>query len=76
MTFKRLAGLFAACGPNCTRNRFAGLMLGGYHAQIGASCPFQFDKDPHHGILQADTFLVYDNNGNPAWETPQRCLSP
>jgi hypothetical protein len=73
--FKFLAGLFEACGPDCTRNRFAGVMDSGYKMNIQPACPIDFSLDPHHAILKADEFEVLNSGGNPIWHSATRCMS-
>jgi branched-chain amino acid transport system substrate-binding protein len=72
--FKAIAGLFEACGRECTRNRFAGVMEGGFKATIGAACPVDFSGDGHHGGHATDimeAFLAPD--GRAAWRNAARC---
>lgn len=72
--FKAFAGLFEACGRDCTRNRFAGIMEGGYKAKIGAACELDFSRDAHHGGAAADLMEAYAGpNGVPAFRNTQRC---
>ena len=73
--FKFLAGLFEACGPQCTRNRFAGVMDSGYKMNIKPACPVDYSLDPHHAILSADEFEVLNSGGNPIWHSATRCMS-
>jgi ABC-type branched-subunit amino acid transport system substrate-binding protein len=74
---KALAGLLDLCGPECTRNRFAGLLEGGLKAKIGAACELDFSGDGHHGGHAADVLEAYrTEDGRAAWRTPQRCLRP
>lgn len=69
------AGLFEACGPNCTRNRFAGLMESGYHGTIGAACPIDFRGDGHHGGVSADVMTPYRApDGKINWRNVRRCV--
>jgi branched-chain amino acid transport system substrate-binding protein len=74
---KALAGLLELCGPDCTRNRFAGLLEGGLKATFGAACPLDFSGDGHHGGVAADVLEAYRAaDGRAAWRTPQRCMRP
>ncbi|HVM07281.1 MAG TPA: ABC transporter substrate-binding protein [Acidimicrobiales bacterium] len=41
---KRLVELLRACGPNCTRNHFAGLLVNGYKATTSPTCPLDFSR--------------------------------
>jgi branched-chain amino acid transport system substrate-binding protein len=73
--FKGMAALFEACGPNCTRNRFAGVMESGYKAKIGAACPVDFSRDSHHGVWSADLMEAYQGpRGRAAFRNTQRCV--
>jgi ABC-type branched-subunit amino acid transport system substrate-binding protein len=72
---RALVGLFEACGPACTRNRFAGLMSSGFNATIGAACPLDFRGDPHHGGVAADVMTPYlTKDGKYNWKNAQRCV--
>lgn len=72
--FKNMAGLFAACGRECTRDRFAGLMESGYHGVTGAACPVDFRGDGHHGGFFADLFEAYaTGTGTAGWRPIRRC---
>ncbi|HZN13597.1 MAG TPA: ABC transporter substrate-binding protein [Acidimicrobiales bacterium] len=73
--FKAAGAIIEACGRDCSRNKFAGLLDNGYNAKIGAACPVDFRGDPHHGGLYADYFEAYRlPNGKPGWRNPERCL--
>jgi branched-chain amino acid transport system substrate-binding protein len=72
--FKGMAGLFEACGPDCTRNRFAGVMDSGYKATIGAGCEVNFSSDGHHGGFYADVMEAYNISGSKTgYRNIQRC---
>lgn len=72
--FKGMAALFEACGPNCTRNRYAGVMESGYKATIGAACEVDFSRTGHHGVWAADLMESYPGpRGRPAFRNTQRC---
>jgi ABC-type branched-subunit amino acid transport system substrate-binding protein len=72
--FKGMAALFEACGPNCTRNRYAGVMESGYKATIGAACEVDFSRTGHHGVWAADVMEAYAGpRGRPAFRNTQRC---
>ncbi|MGH9274280.1 MAG: ABC transporter substrate-binding protein, partial [Acidimicrobiales bacterium] len=74
--FSSLASLIEACGPDCSRNRFAGMLEAGYHGQASAACPLDFRGDGHHGGLHADLFETYRRaDGSVAWRTYQRCVT-
>jgi ABC-type branched-subunit amino acid transport system substrate-binding protein len=74
--FKGMAALFEACGPNCTRNRWAGVMESGYKGKIGAGCPFDFSSDGHHGGHAADLMEAYRAaDGTAGFRNFQRCAT-
>lgn len=73
--FKAMAALLQECGPNCTRNRFAGVMESGYKATIGAACPVDFTGDAHHGGHLVDLMEAYPLTATrAAWRNSQRCM--
>jgi ABC-type branched-subunit amino acid transport system substrate-binding protein len=73
--FKAIAALFQECGPDCTRNRFAGVMESGYKATIGAACPVDFSADRHHGGHLVDLMEAYTVSGSRVgWKNSQRCM--
>jgi ABC-type branched-subunit amino acid transport system substrate-binding protein len=41
---KRLVEALRACGQNCTRNHFAGLLVNGYRAHTSPTCPLDFSR--------------------------------
>jgi branched-chain amino acid transport system substrate-binding protein len=74
--FRGFAAAFDACGRDCTRNKFAGLLEGGYKNTVGAACEVDFSRDAHHGGYRADFFQAYQAaDGKAAWQSPERCLS-
>ncbi|MDX6200296.1 MAG: branched-chain amino acid transport system substrate-binding protein [Actinomycetota bacterium] len=75
VSFKNMAGLFVACGRDCTRDRFAGIMESGFKGTTGAACPVDFSGDGHHGGFAADLFEAYAvTPGNPGWRPIRRCV--
>ena len=72
--FKAFAGLFEACGRDCTRNRFAGIMEGGYKATLGAACEIDFSRDAHHGGNATDLMEAYNGPNGAAYRNSQRCV--
>ncbi len=74
--FKGMATFFELCGPNCTRNRFAGLMESGYKSPAGGpACQVDFSGDGHHGGYYADLLEAYQGpRGRPALRNTQRCV--
>ena len=75
--FKQTADMFRDCGPDCTRNKFAALMLNGYKKAVSPNCEADFTGgDHHHAAPRMDIFTtVADSTGKPIWIPTQRCLS-
>ena len=73
--FRAMAMLFEACGPDCTRNKFAGIMEGGYKATLGAACPLDFSRSAHHGGNSADLMEAYRGPKGAAYRNTQRCVA-
>ena len=72
--WEQIGDLLYQCGPQCTRNKIAGLMLNGYHATVGANCPVDFrNGDGHHGGGPEDLYRVTQINGNNAWYNTGFC---
>ena len=72
--WKQVADLLVKCGPDCTRNKVAGLMLNGYRSQVGVNCPVDFSGgDHHHGGFGDDVYAVKPENGGPGWVTTGMC---
>jgi hypothetical protein len=72
-----MADLLKRCGPDCTRNKMAGLLLAGYHHTVPPNCDVNFGRtaDHHHGgYLFNAVHVVKDPKGNPAWMPVQRCV--
>ena len=62
--WKQVADLLYQCGPDCTRNKVAGLMLNGYDAQVGSNCAVDFrGGDGHHGGGPDDVYGVKQESG-------------
>jgi hypothetical protein len=69
-----LVAMIDSCGLHCTRDLFAGMLLGGWKATIGAACPLDFSIDGNHGGFYADWLKAWRLNGNAAIYTDRRCL--
>ncbi len=72
-----IGDMFRACGPNCTRDKMAGIWLAGYHATTPPNCNINFSlADQHHAGYLFDGFQVFqDPSGRAAWEPTGRCLA-
>ena len=53
-SWRFLADLLKRCGPDCTRNKMAGLLLAGYHHAVSPNCDVNFG-------LTGDQRLGYGN---------------
>jgi hypothetical protein len=74
---KYLYDLFLACGPQCTRNKIAGLLLAGWHKTTPPNCNANFARtgDHHHGgYLFNVLHAVRDPNGRANFVPLQRCI--
>jgi hypothetical protein len=75
-SWRFLADLFKTCGPDCTRNKMAGLLLAGYHKTVPPNCPVDFRRGDHHhgGYLFDVLHAVRDPNGRANWVPVERCV--
>lgn len=74
---KQIADLLQRCGPQCTRNRIAGLLLAGYDHTVPPNCNINFGRtsDHHHGGDLVNVFQVEkDPNGRPNFVPIRRCI--
>ena len=73
--FKQLHDMFLLCGKDCTRNRFAGLMLNGYKTVVEPNCGVDFTRGNHHrGAWDFMTMLAFKaEDGKPYYKTTQWC---
>ena len=73
--WKQVADLLVKCGPQCDRNKIAGLMESGYKSQVGANCPVDFSGGDHHegGIGGEDVYVTKQENGGPGWVNTGYC---
>jgi hypothetical protein len=73
-----LYGLLKLCGPDCTRDKIAGIMLAGFHGSVSPNCPVDFRGvagDHHHGgYLTSLLHVVKDPNGRPNFVPVERCV--
>ena len=73
-----LYDLLQACGPGCTRNKVAGLLLAGWNKTSSPACNVNFggvDGDHHHGgYLVSVLHAVKDPNGRANFVPTQRCV--
>ena len=72
---KQLYQQLLDCGKDCTRNKFAGMMLTGYKAHVSPNCPADWSRVPHRGGFAWDIFETFkDSAGNSAWQPLARCV--
>ena len=72
--WKQVADLLVQCGPSCTRNNIAGLMLSGYKATVGSNCPVDFSAgDHHHGGTGEDLYLTEPGGNGRIWYNTGFC---
>jgi hypothetical protein len=75
---KYLDSLLTACGPDCTRNKMAGLLLAGWNPTVPPNCPVDFGRtaDHHHGGYTFNVIhAIKDPNGNPVFVPVARCVT-
>ncbi|HVS69420.1 MAG TPA: ABC transporter substrate-binding protein, partial [Mycobacteriales bacterium] len=72
-----IAYLLQKCGPDCTRNRLAGLLLAGFSYTTPPACPIDFGVgDHHHGGATVNVFkVIRDPRNRPNWAPVKRCLT-
>jgi len=74
---KRLVEMLRACGPDCTRNRLAGLLANGYKATTSPTCPLDFSGGRHDGsgglLNLMETYR--SPSGKVNWRSPALCRS-
>ncbi len=69
--------LLQKCGPDCTRNRLAGLLLAGFSYKTPPACPIDFGVgDHHHGGQTMNIFkVIRDPKNRPNWAPVKRCIT-
>lgn len=75
---KWLHKLLLACGPECTRNKIAGLLLAGFDKPVPPNCPINFGRtsDHHHGGYLFNVMHVQrDPRGRANFMPTQRCVA-
>ena len=72
--WKQTAQLLVDCGPSCTRDGIAGLMLHGYQSQVGSNCPVDFSGgDGHHGGSGEDIYATEPGTSQRIWYNTGFC---
>ncbi|MFP5307977.1 MAG: ABC transporter substrate-binding protein [Actinomycetes bacterium] len=76
---KVLHDMLETCGPDCNRNRFAGMMLDGYRKQTKPGCLVDF-SDPrsrggHAGSFSFFAQQTFTRGSTAFWKTTRYCVS-
>jgi hypothetical protein len=72
---KALYQQFLDCGKDCTRNRFAGMMLTGYKKTVSPNCPADWSRVPRRGGFGMEIFeAAAGPGGRPMWQPLARCV--
>ena len=75
---RQVADMLRLCGPACTRNKIAGILLAGYDRTVPPNCTIDFGRtdDHHHGGFLANVLEVSkDPNGRANFMPTARCVS-
>ena len=75
---RQVADMLRLCGPGCTRNKIAGILLAGYNRTVSPNCNIDFARtgDHHHGGYLANVLEVQkDPNGRINFAPTARCVS-
>jgi branched-chain amino acid transport system substrate-binding protein len=72
---RQLVALLQACGPDCTRNRIAGVLEAGWKTSVSPGCPLDFSDGLHDGSGQLfDVLETYRSpSGKVNWRTTSSC---
>jgi ABC-type branched-subunit amino acid transport system substrate-binding protein len=72
--FKGITQLLLDCGSDCSRNKLAGMFLGGYRAVLPPLCPIDFGRGRGRlGAFALNVMQVTDRNGTPGWKQVASC---
>ena len=72
---RQVVALLQACGPDCTRNRIAGVLAAGWKTDVSPACPVDFGGGAHDGSGQLfDVLETYASpSGKVNWRSTSRC---
>lgn len=72
---RAMADLLATCGPDCTRNKLAGILLSGYHKEVRPLCGMDFRGGDHHWGMGLTQYVQAFRapNGRIGWQVVERC---
>ena len=65
---KQIAQMLIDCGPQCTRNKLAGLLLTGYKANVTPNCPEDWSRKQHFGSSGFDITKMWQNPADSQWD--------
>jgi len=74
---RQVGDMLRMCGPGCTRNKLAGILLAGYDRTVPPNCNIDFARtdDHHHGGYLANVLEVQkDPNGRTNFVPTARCV--
>lgn len=74
--FKAIQDMFERCGPQCTRNRMAGIMLSGLKAVVPPNCPVDYTRpNSYGGHLGGHAFFTMEatNRNGASFRTTSWC---
>ena len=73
---KAVHDMFERCGPNCTRNRMAGILLSGFKATVPPNCEVDYTRpDSFEGHLGGHRFFTMEatNRNTASFRTTSWC---
>jgi ABC-type branched-subunit amino acid transport system substrate-binding protein len=72
---RQLVALLQACGPDCTRDRLAGVLAAGWKTEVSPGCSLDFGGGAHDGSgQQFDVLETYRApSGKVNWRSTARC---
>ena len=74
LAFKQLGQLLNDCGKDCTRNKLAGMFIGGYKAQLAPLCPVDFSRGKGKlGSFAMNVSEAINRNGSVGWNQVATC---
>ncbi|HVE63959.1 MAG TPA: ABC transporter substrate-binding protein [Mycobacteriales bacterium] len=72
---KRVVEMLRACGPQCTRNGFVGMLANGYRKTVGPTCALDFSGGRNNGsgnlVNEMETYR--SPSGKVNWRSTSRC---
>ena len=65
---KQIAQMLIDCGPQCTRNKVAGLLLSGYKQNVPPNCPEDWSRKQRWGSWGLDITQMWQNPADSNWD--------